>query len=195
MRTAGFGLQLFTCLSSALIAFLCYAFVDDTDLVHTGSSVNTPGSDVLRSMRRFVQHWEGGLRATGGALRVDKSCWYLIDFVWRNQCWHYATKAEVPGDILVRDADDQYKILPRLEPHEANETLGIYIAMDGNQKAEVTSLRSKTAAFAEQIRTGFIQKDKAWHALHSTILKTLEYPMEAINLSKRQWDYVMTPLL
>lgn len=195
MRTAGFGLQVLTCLSEKLIAFLCYAFVDDTDLAHTGCSVDTPGLDVLRAMRRFVTHWEGGLRATGGALRVDKSCWYLIDFVWTNNKWRYASKTDVPGDILVRDADDRQKILPRLEPHVANETLGIFLAMDGNQKAEVTKLRQKTSVFAEQIRTGFIQRDEAWHALNSTILKTLEYPMEAINLTKRQWDYIMVPLL
>lgn len=195
MRTAGFGLQLLTCLSTVLISFLCYAFVDDTDLVHTGVSVNTSGPEVLRDMRRFVQHWEGGLRATGGALRVDKSCWYLIDFVWHNNHWKYASKFDIPGDILVRDADGRMKILPRLEPQEANETLGIFLAMDGNQLAEVKSLRTKTSSFAEQIRTGFLQRDEAWHALHSTILKTLEYPMEAINLTKRQWEYVMAPLL
>lgn len=195
MRTAGFGFQMLTCISKSLISFLCYAFVDDTDLVHTGQSVDTPGSDIIRDMRRFVQYWEGGLRATGGALRVDKSCWYLIDFIWSNQKWHYATRQDTPGNITVRDADGQQKILPRLDPHEANETLGIHIAMDGNQAAEVLSLRSKTAAFAEKIRTGFIQRDEAWHALNTTILKTLEYPMEAINLTRRQWDYVMAPLL
>ena len=35
MHTAGFGIQLCTGLSLTMIAFICYAFVDDTDLVHT----------------------------------------------------------------------------------------------------------------------------------------------------------------
>jgi hypothetical protein len=85
--------------------------------------------------------------------------------------------------------------LKRLEPQEANETLGIYLAMDRNQLEEVKSLREKTSAFAKKIRTGMIQKDEAWQALHTTIMKTLEYPMPAINLSKQQWEYVMAPLL
>ena len=80
MRTAGFGLNILTCLSVALITFVCYAFVDDTDIVHTGPSVDTTGAEILVDMQKFVEHWEGGLRATGGALRVDKSAWYLIDF-------------------------------------------------------------------------------------------------------------------
>jgi hypothetical protein len=195
MRTAGFGLQIVMCLSAIVIAFLCYAFVDDTDLLHTGNSVNTTGEEVLRDMRRFVNHWEGGLRATGGALRVDKSCWYLIDFRWVNNTWKYASIADIPGDIIVRDADGQRKILPRLEPSEAIETLGIFISMDGNQRAEVEKLRGKTEEFADCIRTGFVTRDEAWTALNSTIMKTLEYPMDAINLSKQQWDYIMKPLL
>jgi hypothetical protein len=67
--------------------------------------------------------------------------------------------------------------------------------MEGNQLEEVTSLREKTSAFAQKIRTGMIQKDEAWQALHTTIMKTVEYPMPAINLSRRQWEYVMAPLL
>jgi hypothetical protein len=116
MRTAGFGLQIMMGISVILISFLCYAFVDDTDLIYTGSSIDTPGNEILHDMQRFVTHWEGGLRATGGALRVDKSCWYLIDLVWKNNRWHYATKLETPGDISVRDADGQLKVLKRLDP-------------------------------------------------------------------------------
>jgi hypothetical protein len=62
MRTAGFGLQIVTSLSAVLISFLCYAFVDDTDLIHTGPTVDTKGADAMRDMRRFVTYWEGGLR-------------------------------------------------------------------------------------------------------------------------------------
>ena len=146
-------------------------------------------------MQKFVEHWEGGLRATGGALRVDKSAWYLIDFRWTNNNWVYASKTDMPGDILVRDADGERKALQRLEPHEAIETLGIYIAMDGNPKAEVKKLREKADAFAEHVRTGFVTRDEAWHALNTTIMKTLEYPMEAISLNRKHWDYIMAPIL
>jgi hypothetical protein len=194
MQTAGFGLQIVTSLSAVLISFLCYAFVDNTDLINTAPNLDTKGANAMRDMRCFVTHWEGGLRATGGALRVDKSCWYLIDFEWRNNSWHYVSKTDLPGDILVRDADGQTKILPRLDPHEANETLGIHIAMDGNQRAEVESLRTKTAMFAEKITDGLYPKGRGM--ARSPLINhenTRIYPMEAINLSRKQWDYVMAP--
>jgi hypothetical protein len=61
MRTAGHGFETLTCLSNKLLAFLCYAIVDDTDLAHNGKSVHTKGEDVLQEMQGFIQHWEGGL--------------------------------------------------------------------------------------------------------------------------------------
>jgi hypothetical protein len=111
MRTAGYGFETLTCLSNKLLAFLCYAFVDNTDLAHNGKSVHTKGEDVLQEMQGFIQHWEGGLQATGGALRVDKSFWYLIDFEWKNNKWQYRSIKDMPGNISVRDSDGVVKTL------------------------------------------------------------------------------------
>ena len=112
MCTAGFGFQMNTCLLLTAIAFLCYAFVDNADLVHTDLSVYTSGLTILADMQRFITHWEGGLCATGRALCIDKSYWYFIDFHWKNNKWHYSSKSNLPGDICVRDADGTIKILP-----------------------------------------------------------------------------------
>ena len=130
-------------------------------LSNTGPSVDTPGVQILHDMQRFIEHWEGGLRATGGALRVDKSCWYLIDFKWQANAWRYISKTDLPGDIMVRDADGQLKTLPRLEPHEAIETLGIFISMDGNNEKQVKKLRDKAETYAEHTRTGFLTREEA----------------------------------
>ncbi len=61
MRTAGYGFQMITALLVTLIAFVCYAFVDDTDVVHTAKDVNTTGEEILKEMQEVVDHWEGGL--------------------------------------------------------------------------------------------------------------------------------------
>jgi hypothetical protein len=61
MRTAGFGLQIMMGISVILISFLCYAFVNNTDLIHTDLSIETPGHEILHDMQRFVTYWEGGL--------------------------------------------------------------------------------------------------------------------------------------
>ena len=85
--------------------------------------------------------------------------------------------------------------LERLEPHEGKETLGVIYAMDGNNVDEVKKFRVKAEEFSDCIQTRSISREDAWLAVNSTIMKTLEYPMIAITLSKKQWDYIMSPIL
>jgi hypothetical protein len=44
------------------------------------------------------------------------------------------------------------------KPEIAKETLGVFLAMDGNNREEIIKLRAKTQEFADQIRTGSINK-------------------------------------
>jgi hypothetical protein len=61
MRAAGFGATFLTAISVSLVAFVCYAFVDDTDIVHTAPYVYMTGEELLRQMQCVIDHWEGGL--------------------------------------------------------------------------------------------------------------------------------------
>ena len=194
MRTSGFGIKLLSAISTSILSFVCYAFVDDTDVVHC-SSLTATAQEIITEMQEVVDHWEGGLRTTGGALRVDKSFWYLIHFIWENNEWKYATKDQQPGDLDVRGVSGNREHLSRLEPSEAKETLGVFLAMDGNNKKQIKHLRDKGTEFAEQIRSSSLNPDESWHAFKTTIQKTLEYPMEAINLTESEWDYIMQPIL
>ena len=146
-------------------------------------------------MQDVVNHWEGGLRTTGGALRVDKSFWYLIHFVWENNSWRCSTCDEEPGELYVRGVSGNQEHLLRLEPSVARETLGVFLVMDGYNEAQIKNLRDKGKLFASHIRTSSLSPDESWHAFKTTILKTMEYPMEAINLTKKEWNYIMAPVL
>jgi hypothetical protein len=196
MKTAMFGFTILTALTVTSVAFVCYAFVDDTDVVHTAKDINTTGEEILKEMQDVVDHWEGGLKATGGALVPSKSYWYLIDFHWTGTKWVYATKEDTPGDISIRTVDGKDRVnLTRYDVDHAEETLGVYLAMDGNNQEECEALRKKAEDYADCIRTGFLSRDDAVVALHSTIMKSLEYPLAATTMTKKQWDYVMGPLL
>jgi hypothetical protein len=80
VRAAGYGAIFVSALSCVIISFICYAFVNDTDLVHTHPGDDHQGSGLIPEMQEAVNHWEGGLRASGGALVPSKSHWYLVDF-------------------------------------------------------------------------------------------------------------------
>ena len=68
MQTAGFDINLLSAISVSLLSFVCYAFVDDTDVAHC-SSLTATAQDIINQKQDIVNHWEGGLRTTGGALR------------------------------------------------------------------------------------------------------------------------------
>ena len=195
MRVAGFGATFLTAISVSLVVFVCYAFVDDTDVVHTAQDVNTKGEEILRQMQDVIDHWEGGLRATGGAIVPKKSYWYLIDWIWQGGHCRYATQEDIPGELTIRDTCGTKRVvLKRYDPDIAKETLGVFLAMDGNNKDEIIKLRNKTEEFAEQLRTGVINKWDAWYAITVTIMKTLEYPMMATTITEKEWDFIMSPI-
>jgi hypothetical protein len=69
------------------------------------------------------------------------------------------------------------------------------MAVDGNDKNQTSKLLSKTKQWAESVRTGFLKRTDVLQAIRSTILKTLEYPMPVIFLSKEVWETVLSPVL
>ena len=56
-------------------------------------------------------------------------------------------------------------------------------------------MKLKATEFADQIRSSSLSHAESWHVLKTTIMKTMEYPMEAITLNKKQWDDIMKPIL
>ena len=55
-----------------------------------GRKADDTGQDVLRHAQEGVDHWNGGIRTTGGALDPEKTSWYLVDFLWKHGIWKYA---------------------------------------------------------------------------------------------------------
>jgi hypothetical protein len=54
----------------------------------------------------------------------------------------------MPGSFTLVDKHGNREIPTRLEVWEAQKTLGVFLAMDGNQKAKFLFLREKSIEFA-----------------------------------------------
>jgi hypothetical protein len=148
-------------------------------------------------MQEVMNTWEGGIRATGGALNPSKSYWYMIDFKWvpDKLRWDYKTVSEVTGKIQVRNPQQELETLERLEVDDPRVTLEINIAPDGSWSGQVAYLLKKVIKWVSRLKSGHLNQVDTWYALTRTIMKTLEYPMVAISLTKAQWDLIMSPLL
>jgi len=85
--------------------------------------------------------------------------------------------------------------LTRLEPAAARWSLGVRSAPDGNNKEQVEYLRGLAEDWREKIRTGHLSKHDAWMALMTRIMRTMEYPLLALTLTKDQCTHIMAPIL
>jgi hypothetical protein len=185
LREKGFGMDYITPLSGSRIRFSGFAFVDDTDLLHMMHASSCEG-ETRTKIQDALDCWEGALSAMSGAIVPEKAFWYLIDFHWQAGEWRYKSIAECSGDLTVQDINGLKKRLSRVEVHVAKETLGILLAPNGGTEEEFNKLKAAAADWVEQMKQGKLNRSEVWISLQSTILCTLSYPLQAINLSKKQ---------
>jgi hypothetical protein len=161
LRSHGYGIKITSCISGNNLHFVGYSFVDDTDLVEFPNEITTAQA-VAINMQGAVDAWEAGIKSTGGAIVPTKSHWYLISYKWQNGQWRYSKKTEDPFDLTVMDEHGVRHILNRLDPSEAERTLGARIAPKGSCLKEKRYLRDCATAWADHIRTGRLPRGLSW---------------------------------
>jgi hypothetical protein len=137
------------------------------------------GLELILEMQEAVDHWEYGLRASGGALVPSLSHWYLVDFKWKNGSWQYCSLADNPGELTMLDHTGTRVPLDGVDVSEARKSLGPMIAGDCNWDFEVARLLQALVDWRANFRAGHLSQSYAWYALNHTINRTIEYPMMA----------------
>jgi hypothetical protein len=197
LRAKGNGGHFTTAISNRRSHSVGYAFVDDTDLIQYNSRDKAMTVDeTMQHMQETIDRWEGGLKATGGAIVPDKSFVYPIVFEFDEQGrWSYQSTADVDFEFSVCDHNDNQHPLRQLEAHDGQCTLGVHLSPDGNNRDAFNYLMHKSEEWKELITTGHLQRTEAWHALESTILKTLQYPLPALTLTETECNKIIRPVL
>jgi len=72
MKEEGFGYKQWTLISKRAVTLTCFAFVDDTDLIHAETAHDASTEDLLISAQDALTTWEGLITSTGGALAPEK---------------------------------------------------------------------------------------------------------------------------
>ena len=193
LREKGFGCDIFCPLSSSYLKFVGYAFVNDTHVIQLALT-ETPDQTRIQ-LQSAIDTWEFSLKTTCGALVLEKTVWWLVSFLWEGGSWCYTGIQNSPGEVSVNDLHNDRKVLKRLEPHQAYETLDVFLAPDGNLSEQFNKMRVAAVQWADGIRTGNLHKEEVWIALQSTILRTLAYPLLALRLTKEQCEAILSPIL
>jgi hypothetical protein len=64
MAMNGHGFNILSALTGSLVSIICYAFVDNTDIIHSATSTAVKGEDVIGQMQEVLDCWGGLLCAT-----------------------------------------------------------------------------------------------------------------------------------
>ena len=193
LRSNGYGALLTAPFSRRELKIAGFGFVDDTDLIQTGLSLEDYW-EVAAKLQAAVNLWEACTEASGGCLVPDKSWWTLVDFTWYDGEWKYTSNMD-DVDLSIKDSGGIDRKLVQLASWEAQKMLGVWLAPDGNNKKQIEEMRKQSVEWGSKVKTGAICRQDAWRAMNMTIMKTLEYPLVALTLTEKECDYIMAPVL
>jgi hypothetical protein len=118
----------------------------------------------------------------------------LVDSKWKDGVPFYKDSSETTGNLEVQDVAGIICPLRKLEPWQVERTLGIWLAPDGNMDVQFAWMKEKAESWANKIRSRHLPRHLTWMAWTTTILKTLEYPLPVMTLSRKQCDKITSIL-
>jgi hypothetical protein len=195
LRSMGLGMKLLSPISRMNLFLVGFGFVDDTDLAISSDDYSS-ARDAASALQQAVTAWEGGLRATGGALEPSKSLWYPIEFGWKLGEYYYESIKECNVEQRsVRDPAGQIRTLQCYESSQAVQTLGVLLAPDGNMDAQFEYMLETAQSWATRLKVKKLPRHLTWKAWMSTITKTLEYPLPVTTLTRAQCQKLSSVLI
>eukprot|EP00978_Attheya_sp_CCMP212_P041785 scaffold244120_cov63-Attheya_sp.AAC.1 len=109
----GYGTTFELAISGGEVKLVGFAVVDDSDIIQTAASLDETSLELNAKAQAAVDTFVEGMRATGGQA------------------------TDCPLDLHVRDGNHQRVPIDQLDPSTAAETLGVWLAPDGNNKTAV----------------------------------------------------------
>ena len=116
-------------------------FVDDTATGVTGNRV-PPGETALEHLEKDEQKHALLLYASGHLLALYKCIFYYYEFKLKGTRFVHTSIEETPGEMNLKPKFDGFtESIRRLEPDDAHQTLGIFIAITNNQTKQFEELK------------------------------------------------------
>lgn len=195
LRSKGYGAAFKLALSGGTLQLVGYAFVDDSDIIQTAESWDSPMTNVCEKAQEALDLFVGGMNATGGQIRPDKCHCHKIAFEYKKRKWTYVKAHPDTPDLYVQETLSKRTPIKELGPSTAAETLGIWLAPDGNNKTAVEVMTLTSRQWADRVRAGFLTPNEAWTSFSTTISKKLEYPLLALALTKKECHAIERPMV
>jgi len=166
------------------------AFVDDTDLWVTQSSLPSPPDHTIpEALEQLARTWHSLLQVSGGALGYDKCFWYHIRFS-KNVTQKMITQTS-DENVSLRDRPSGLALdIEQVPTSKGLRTLGVRLAPDGNFKDEFAHRLEQAKTFATQAQKAPFTRREATLALNCIWWPRLSYPLSITDFSKAQCEKI-----
>jgi hypothetical protein len=171
-------------LYSAIIGML--GFVDDNNITNTGEEGESVNDIIIRT-QHDAQLWNDLLRATGGALNLDKCFAQVIDF----QFGLNGAPVIAPADpnLIIKIQDRLYNkevIIKPISPYKTYRSLGTEQGTSKNQKQQHEKLKNKAGEHTRKLACSAMSPKCAWVHYTAVFQSSVGYPLSMCHLSLHQ---------
>ncbi len=136
-------------------------FVDDTDLYTWREDILDPG-ELWHQAQLELENWSGLLNAMGGALKLKKCSWYLLNYVCKDGEWTYAEM--VPHEMLITNLNGTTSPIKQEKVTESKKTLGLHDSPSGGNVGHPSFIKAKVGSWVNQMTNGHLPNHMTWIA-------------------------------
>ena len=192
LRVRGHGTHITTPITGTLRRITGLFFVDDTDIIVMAEPGETDQS-VIQRLQETIDTWQGGLQASGGALKPAKCAWSIKAFRFNNGRPNIKPPNATPGHISIQ-VDGTRQNIQRISTKTGVKAVGFTQSLDGSMKEQLTFMKRKADTWAGHIKCSYIDRKLAWHAIRTTIWPSLKFPLPVCTMTWAQGDTVIRSL-
>ena len=171
-------------LYSTIIGML--GFVDDNNITNNGEEWETVNDIIIRT-QHDAQLWNDLLRATGGALNLDKCFAQVLAFQFGLNGAPVIAPADPSLTITLQDRlyDIEVTIKP-ISPYKTYRSLGTEQGTSKNQKEQHTKLVKTSGSHNRKLACSAMSPRCAWVHYTAVFQSSVGYPLSMCHLSNHQ---------
>jgi hypothetical protein len=171
-------------LYSAIIGML--GFVDDNNITNTGEEGESVNDIIIRT-QHDAQLWNDLLRATGGALNLDKCFAQIIAFQFGLNGAPVIAPAD--PDITITIQDRLYNkavVIKPISPYKTYRSLGTEQGTSKNQRQQHEKLMKTAGGHNRKLTCSAMSPKCAWVHYSAVFQSSVGYPLSMCHLSQHQ---------
>lgn len=177
-KSEGFGAKIIDPITMAIAISIGCLYVDDTD-IYVWDDLLTSSHSVWKRAQAAVDLWARLLMATGGAIKAEKSFWYLLDYEQVDGEWQLIRHHNYP--LQVPSPNGPPAILQPRQPDDSERTLGVLHAPCGGNAAHFDMLYRRLEKWVNDIKNGHLPSTMSWLSYEYQLWPGIQYALGTLS--------------